>query len=215
MGVMTDNSTHVLSRRWRPVKFGVAAFLIALSAGLFVVWVSRPDEQLMIAGSPVVYSSMDELLAQTDVTLMVTVISPPETFVDFGADGDPDYVGQPGMPVELVQVEVTEVLRGDPALKGTTIDVSQPSRQVAESEGSRASDRMKTGQHVLIVASLAQANPGVGERGATIYSPAPGGQGVFDITSDGTIEARVESALGGDIRAGHPVSPTRLGSDDR
>ncbi len=105
-------------------------------------------------------------------------------YVSFGAEGRPDYDGQPGVPVELVSAVVIDVLRGDPALKGTTISISQQSAFSGTS-----ADRTSVGNRYVLVVRKVTSNPGVGD-GGTVWVPAPNGQGLFDLNSDGSISVR-------------------------
>lgn len=167
-----------------------------------------PTQTVFIDAAPVGYGSIEELLAETDVTVATTVVSEPRDFLDFGADGKPDYDGQPGLPIQLVTVRIDDVLRGDPSLKGTSISVTQPSPLVQSSDGSLDTDRISTGERVVLVGSMAKANPGVGEKGEILLIPAGTGFGIFDLRADGSMTARVDGVLGDAFAGGKAINPS-------
>ena len=147
-----------------------------------------PTQSTVTLGVPVGYLSYSDLLAATDATLQVTVTSSPLQYLDFGKDGLPDYVGQPGLPVELVSAVVDKVLRGDPALKGKSIILRQPPSS-RSSQDETAADRMGRGGHFVVVASEVVPNPGVGTS-ARVWIPVGAGQGIFDVNPDGSLSIR-------------------------
>lgn len=174
----------------------------------------RADDVRVIYGSPAGYTSIDELLRETDVTLAATVVSEPRDYVDFGADGKPDYDGQPGLPVQLVTVRVDDVIRGDRSLSGTLISVTQPSPIVQSTDVSLDTDRVTEGQRVVLVGRLDVANPGVGEKGESLVVLAGSGFGVFDVQDDGAITSRIDGALGATtFTAGKAIDPALLAGD--
>lgn len=147
-----------------------------------------PTRSTVTLSVPVGYLSYSDLLAATDATLQVTVTSSPTQYLDFGKDGRPDYDGQPGLPVELVSAVVDDVLRGDPALKGKSIILRQPSSS-RSNHAETAIDRISRGGRYVIVASEVVSNPGVGTS-PTGWVPAGSGQGVFDVNPDGSLSVR-------------------------
>lgn len=147
-----------------------------------------PTRSTVTLSVPVGYLSYSDLLAATDATLQVTVTSSPLLYLDFGKDGLPDYKGQPGLPVELVSADVDDVLRGDPALKGKSIILRQPSSS-RSNQSETAVDRMSRGGRFVIVASEVVPNPGVGTS-PKVWIPVGSGQGIFDVNSDGSLSVR-------------------------
>lgn len=174
-------------------KLFTFVFSLTIGAAATGLWLNShpgdiPSSSTVILGAPVGYLSFHDLLAATNATLQVTVTSPPTMYIDFGADGRPDYDGQPGLPVELVSATVNEVLRGNPSLKGASIFVSQPS-SLRPTRNGTAVDRIVFGSRYVIVASDVVPNPGVGTS-PTVWVPAGSGQGIFDINSDGSLSVR-------------------------
>lgn len=173
-----------------PIHRKLFIFVLSLvaSSGAAGLWlISQSDEPTgtrVILGTPVGYPTFADMLADTDATLMVRVISKPAKYDDFGADGQPDHGDDRGMPVELVSAVVTDVLRGDPALKGTIISISQQSTFTGTS-----ADRTSLGSRYVIVAIKATPNPGVGDDD-TVWVPVPLGLGLFDVNPDGSISVR-------------------------
>lgn len=147
-----------------------------------------PTSSTMTLSAPVGYLSFSDLLAATDATLQVTVTSTPMEYLDFGKDGLPDYEGQPGLPTELISAVVNDVLRGDPALKGKSIFISQLS-SFGSNHSEAAIDRISLGGRYVIVASEVVPNPGVGTS-PSAWVPVGSGQGIFDVNSDGSFSVR-------------------------
>ena len=171
------------------IGFVIAA---AVAAGGTALWYATRDEPPRSGSqlAPVGYRSFTELEGATDATLVVRVMTAPRRFVDFGADGQPDAPGDPGVPVELVDAEVTQVLRGDPALDGERITLSQPVPGSGDAGTAQvAADRMQRGAAYLVVARLVTPNPGVGD-GGDVWVPAGSGQGVYDVRPDGAVTPR-------------------------
>ncbi len=170
--------------------FILSLVVVGAAAGL---WLNAhpgdiPTRSTVVLSAPVGYSSYSDLLAATDATLKVTVTSSPLQYLDFGRDGLPDYEGQPGLPVELVSAVVDDVLRGDPALKGKSVVIRQPSTS-RSNPAETAVDRMSRGGHYVVVASEVAPNPGVGTN-ANVWIPVGSGQGIFDVNSDGSLSVR-------------------------
>lgn len=170
-------------------------FILSLVAGGAAVglWLNShpgdiPTSSRVTLGAPVGYLSFSDLLTATDATLQVTITSTSVKYFDFGKDGRPDYDGQQGVPVELVSAVVDDVLRGDPALKGASIFISQPS-SFGSNHAETAIDRISRGGRYVIVASEVVSNPGVGTS-PTGWVPAGSGQGVFDVNPDGSLSVR-------------------------
>ena len=170
-------------------KLFIFVLSLAASSAAAGLWLSShpddiPTHTNVTLAVPVGYLTFADMLADTDATLSVAVTSEPVKYVDFGADGRPDHDGDLGAPVELVFAVVIDVLRGDPALKGTTISISQQSAFIGTS-----ADRTTLGNRYVLVAKKVMPNSGVGD-GTAAWVPASHGQGLFDINSDGSISVR-------------------------
>lgn len=171
------------------------AFILSLVAGGAAagLWLNSntgdtPTSSRVTLGAPVGYLSFSDLLAATDATLQVTITSTSVKYFDFGKDGRPDYDGQQGVPVELVSAVVDDVLRGDPALKGASIFIRQPSSSGSH-QVETAVEQVGRGRRYVIVASEVVSNPGVGTS-PTGWVPVGLGQGVFDVSPDGSFSVR-------------------------
>jgi len=185
----------VSQRRMVGVAF---ATVIAVAAIVGVFLVTHRAPTVNIEGAPVGYSSVAELLEANGLTLVVRPIGDPQSYVDYGADGKPDFEGQAGLPTELIVCTVTSVLRGDPGLLGQSVVVSQPSPDVRDAGGSRESDRLSTGNSYVIVASERRLNPGVGDGSGPVLVPAPWGYGVYDDLGNGLVAPRVSGLFDGE-----------------
>lgn len=166
----------------------IVPVVTALVAG--TVWfLLKPDDsgtQAMISLSPVSYDSFAEAQQGTDATLRVTVISEPKRFTDFGIDGSPDHADDSGLPLELIDARVEEVLHGDEALLSQTITIAQLPEDIVDSH--EAGQSMVSGQSYVILATRNVANPGVGVEGE-LWSPLLANQGVFAVDAQGMVSA--------------------------
>lgn len=195
----TSEKTPTLRQSKLWIVMAVAA---VFGATIAIWWPGRADTRLVVDGAPVGYQDLSELLTATNTTVIATVVSEPRDYVDYGADGKPDFEGEAGWPIQLVTVNIDRVLRGDQSLAGSTISVSQPSPKLEVADGSRESDRIQTQQTVLIVGNVKAANPGVGETNEIILNPAPWGYGIYDMATDRTATTRVDGLFEGTVKRG-------------
>lgn len=168
----------------------VAAAPFGLAGGLAFAAKSRTEAVPMVYEFvPVLYPSVEDMAADSDASFEVRVISTPVPVVDFGVDGKPDFEGDPGLQLELVEVEVLDVIAGDESLAGRTITIVQPPAS-SELEGSTSADRLELSQRYVVFATEVPANPGLGESGSVWVTPGSG-QGVFTVAGGGDAVARV------------------------
>ncbi|GAA2236088.1 hypothetical protein GCM10010401_05070 [Rarobacter faecitabidus] len=146
---------------------------------------SDPGEQVQIS-APVLYESLQDVVEATDATLVVKAISEPRQEVDFGLDGKPDHADDEGLPVEVVDVEILEVLSGDVEV-GSTLTFIQP-RTGSQDEDFSDSDRLNLDGENLILAYEIPNHP-LGNGKSTWYAPGKG-QGIFDVDASDEVSVR-------------------------
>lgn len=176
-----------------PLKLLVFLLCGAITFG--VVWASlssRAGEgtEVQVHMAPVIYDSFTDAASQADAVLAITIVSQPSRYKDFGGDGKPDYRGQPGLPVELLDAHVDDVLQGDTALAGTLITMSQT--PIGAMTGDNVEDSMIPGKKYVVIAFRGQTNPGVGaEGGVEAWNTPLAGQGVFNLSAKGVVSSPV------------------------
>jgi hypothetical protein len=171
----------------------VASAFVLASVGAFVIGGNRAHSVDYYEAAPAGYASLSDAEAATDATLLVRITSAPTAYVDFGADGKPDFPGQKGIPEELVTARVDKVLRGDPNLVGTEILLYQPAApdSAVSGELGSAADRYVRGRPYLVLVSSMVANPGVGAPGSIIWTAPGWGFGSFAVDAAGGVSAQV------------------------
>ena len=167
---------------------------LAFLAGLLLVvdgvwWLNSnraapESSETVVHAALVIYACFDDAVKQHGTAVLITVVSDPVRYEDFGADGKPDYAGQPGLPTEHLTVRIDEVLRGDAGLVGSEITVSQlpkDSGTTLEQDG-----YLEKGSQYVIIASAHKPNPGVGTA-AEVWSMPLAGQGIFKVDAAGQV----------------------------
>lgn len=181
-------------RLFQIVAWGVLAAALAAVATSW--WVKRIDDvddydERIIEAAWVGYETFDEALDSVDAVVVVSPSGEPTPFVDHGADGRPDFSGDPGVDGEVIPVTVLDVLRGDEGLRGMRLTLAQPAATTSRGEGGR--DRLVGATTTLLLASEVRANPGVlsARGGESLWVPLGAGQGVFDVDADGVVTPRI------------------------
>ncbi len=134
------------------------------------------------------YRTFGEMVNATDAVLKITALSVPKEYVDLGSDGEPDFQGDVGVPIQHIEVHVDKVIRGNNEMENQEITLSQ---LVFDNKDSVdfSNNQLLVGHKYIIFAKKNRSNPGVGGN-LEVWTPVHSGQGIFEIGSDGKFGVR-------------------------
>lgn len=167
--------------------------VLLLSAAATNIWIetnsvlsngNRNQGEFALVG----FDSFQKMVDATDATLKVTILSKPTHYLDFGKDGKPDYLDQPGLPVMHTVARIDQVLRGDQTLENSVIALAQLDFSDESSTEFKDNYLQKSKQYVVFVVKNF-SNPGVGVP-QVVWSPISSGQGIFTVDVNGNLSAR-------------------------